>query len=337
MSASVRLDVHDGSHVAEARRQATRLAPRPEFGEIALGGLAIVATELATNLLKHAGGGELVMRVAQVGGVPVVELLALDRGPGIGNVGESLRDGFSTTGSLGTGLGAVRRLSATFNLYTAPGGGTAVLSRVAAGPLPRPPDGRRIELGAVCLPLRGEEGCGDAFAVQEDGAAVHIFLVDGLGHGMVAAQAAREAVRIFDARGTRGPGEVLQMAHDALKTTRGAAAGIAEIVLGRDAVRFAGVGNTVARLIGEDGIRNLVSLNGTLGADVRRIQESAYPWPGGLLVMHSDGLSARWALEDYPGLQKKDPALVAGVLYRDHARGRDDATVVVATERHGAP
>jgi hypothetical protein len=91
------------------------------------------------------------------------------------------------------------------------------------------------------------------------------------------------------------------------------------------------VGNIAARIYdGSLSRHNLVSLNGTAGHQCERIQEFNYPWPeDGLLILHSDGLSTSTGLETYPGLAARDPALIAGVLYRDFCRGRDDATVVV--------
>ena len=63
------------------------------------------------------------------------------------------------------------------------------------------------------------------------------------------------------------------------------------------------------------------------------IQVFTAPWPAGALVLlHSDGLASHWTLDRYPGLSARYPTLVAGVLYRDHRRGRDDTTVVVARE-----
>jgi hypothetical protein len=98
----------------------------------------------------------------------------------------------------------------------------------------------------------------------------------------------------------------------------------------RHELRFAGVGNISAMIVTGDGSRNLVSHNGTLGLQLRKAQEFVYPWTtGALLVVHSDGLASHWKLDQYPGLYRQDPAIVAGVLYRDHARRRDDVSVVV--------
>jgi serine/threonine protein phosphatase PrpC len=158
-----------------------------------------------------------------------------------------------------------------------------------------------------------------------------LLVADGLGHGPDAHAAAREAVRLFHGSRQSEPVAVLEALHAGLRATRGAAVGIAGIDLGRSTVRYAGVGNIAGSILSRGGTRSLVSHNGVAGHEARRIAEFSYPFPdGALLVLHSDGLSSRWSLDPYPGLAERHPALVAGVLYRDFKRGRDDVTVVVA-------
>ncbi|MGH7263328.1 MAG: hypothetical protein ACREMB_00540 [Candidatus Rokuibacteriota bacterium] len=79
--------------------------------------------------------------------------------------------------------------------------------------------------------------------------------------------------------------------------------------------------------------RHLVSYAGIAGHELRRVKELAYPWPEeALLVLHSDGLGTQWSLSAYPALARRHPTLIAGVLYRDHSRRRDDVSVLVAKE-----
>jgi hypothetical protein len=157
--------------------------------------------------------------------------------------------------------------------------------------------------------------------------------VDGLGHGLAAADASVAALRAFSAVAERGPGDILHEIHGALRGTRGAAVSIAEIDRRLGVVRFAGVGNVAASIVTAETVRHLVSHHGIAGHQLRRVQEFQYPWPAeALLVLHSDGLQSRWTLERYPALAQRHPAVVAGVLYRDFARGTDDTTVVVLGE-----
>src|SRR5215470_14829047 len=162
----VHLHIREASAVAEARREVTGLARNAGFDESEIGRVALVVTEAATNLVKHTPQGQLLARAFDRDGVAVIEVLALDQGPGIANVGESLRDGYSTSGGPGTGLGAIKRLSDAFDIYSAPGKGVALVAQLWSR---RPPGGDRpvaLEIGAVCLPKPDEAACGDAWAVE---------------------------------------------------------------------------------------------------------------------------------------------------------------------------
>jgi hypothetical protein len=259
------------------------------------------------------------------------EMLAIDRGPGIVDVRQACEDGYSTAGSLGHGLGAVARMSIAFDVYSGAGGGTVLFAAVGDRPAARRP----FQIGGLSAPKPGEDVCGDAWtaAVDIERDRCIVLVVDGLGHGLAAADASVAAVRRFSAEAERGPGDILRAIHDELRATRGAAVSIAEIDRRLGVVRFAGVGNVAASIVTPDVVRHLVSHHGTAGHHVRQVQEFQYPWPSdGLLVLHSDGLRSRWALERYPALARRHPSVVAGVLYRDFVRGSDDATVVVLGE-----
>jgi anti-sigma regulatory factor (Ser/Thr protein kinase) len=332
--------VAESSQVGEARRLIGTTARRLGFDETAAGKVAIVATEMAGNLVKHAGGGEIVVRPLQGTtreAVKGLEILALDRGPGIADVSKSLRDGYSTAGSPGTGLGAISRLSDRFDLYSAPDKGTALLSHLWAGgqgPGSARQEGGTPEHGAVCLPVAGETAPGDGWEIQRRPGGFRVLVADGLGHGPLAREPSQRAIGVLrETPFDHSPVRVLEACHDALRGTRGAAVAVADVDLAAGTVRFAGIGNVAASIHGMGPSLHLVSLNGIVGQGTARFREFSYPWTSGdLLVMASDGLSTRWRLESYPGLTARHPSLIAGVLYRDYGRPRDDATVVAARE-----
>lgn len=333
MSASQRLRIADPSEVGEARRVTANLCAALGFDTTHSGKAAIVVTELATNLSKHARGGELLLRSLDDRGVAGLEIVSVDRGPGLLNPGECLRDGYSTSGSPGTGLGAIRRLSSLFDIFTQPGKGTAVLSRVWNAPPRRMVPGL-FEAGAVCLPAPGETVAGDSWTLYQGPHRALLMIADGLGHGPAAAEASAAAVAAFARSASLSPSEVVVRLHAALQAGRGAAVAVAELNTDARIARYAGIGNIAGVIISPDWSRSLVSFNGTAGVSARKIQEFSYPWPEhALLVMHSDGLTSRWTLDDYPGLRAHHPALIAAVLARDHARGRDDLTVVALRQR----
>lgn len=325
------VSVTEASQVSFARRSGAEIAGALDLDETTAGKVALAVTEAGTNLLKHARGGEVVLRWRGDTTPAWVELLALDRGPGMANVARCLEDGFSTSSSPGTGLGALRRLASVFDVYSRPGLGTAVLARVHApagrGPAPAV---RAVDVEGITVAKPGEDVCGDAFAEEPRADGTTLIVVDGLGHGPSAADAARAAVVAFRA-GRGRPAQRVEAVHQALRATRGAAVAVADVDVAAGVVRFAGLGNIAGRIHTDGAAQHLVSQPGTAGHLARRIDEYTYPFAAGaVLVMHSDGLTEKYDLGRYPGLSQRHPALVAGVLLRDARRERDDAAVVVA-------
>ena len=326
-----RIAVTDASGPGEARRVGLDLARSLGFGETDVGRVGIVVTEAATNLVKHGGGGEILLRVLRNARSSGVSLLALDRGPGLSDLAGAMRDGFSSAGSPGTGLGAIKRLAAVFDAYSQPGHGTALLASVWPTSPPAAVSGLRI--GGVNVPYPGETVSGDVWAVSETPKRALLLLCDGLGHGAPAAAASAIATDVFRQHTAGSPGDVLEHIHAALRPTRGAAVAVTEIDAAKGIARFAGLGNVAGAILADGSTRSVVSHHGTAGHIARRIQEFTYPWPpGAVLVLHSDGVASQWTLDRYPGIVLREPTLVAGVLYRDFRRGRDDTTIVVVRE-----
>lgn len=321
--------VQDSSEVAHARQQAADLAKRHSFDEADTGRVALIATELATNLIKHGNGGEMLVGTFDDTDGRGIQLLALDRGRGMVDLAACLADGFSSTGTLGHGLGAVIRQSQVFDVASWPGLGTAVLSRVGAGARGRQ-DGASPRWGAVSIAKAGEEVCGDGWSVSPAAAGLTLLVADGLGHGPEAADAANEAVRLFHRFNGHQIGTLLDYIHGGLRATRGAAVSIARFDEAGGRLMYSGIGNVAGVLSTSSGLRRMVSMPGTAGYNVRKIQAFEYPMQPGLVILHSDGLQSSWTLERYTNLSSRHPALIAAVLYRDLSRGRDDATVLVA-------
>jgi anti-sigma regulatory factor (Ser/Thr protein kinase) len=324
MSRSV--PIQDPSQVGEARRVAAAIAARIGFNQTEVGGVSIAVTELATNLLKHGGGGEMILNSGQG-----LEILALDKGSGIRDLPESMRDGFSTAGTPGGGLGAVRRLSSALDIYNAPKLGAAI--RAGFGPAsshnPAP-----LSAGGLSIAVQGEQVCGDAWATHSAPYGMTILVADGLGHGPGAAEASGKAVEVFTRNPGLSPKDHIEAIHLGLRDTRGAAVAVARLDITRGQVVFAGLGNICGVIVSEDGCHHsMVSHNGTAGMHqvIRTLQEFTYPFPpGALAIFHSDGLATHWKLSSYPGLARRHPTLVSAVLYRDFTRVRDDVTVVTA-------
>jgi anti-sigma regulatory factor (Ser/Thr protein kinase) len=323
--------VDDPSRVAEIRRAATAIAREEGLHETLVGHVALVATEVCTNLLKHATNGEVFLSALSDRSEPGIEILAVDRGPGMTDVARCLADGYSSAKTSGTGLGAIARLSQEFDIYSEQGRGTVLVARIHG------PKVARTRIGAVLKPITGEEVCGDAWAFSKRQDGLNLIVADGLGHGPLAARASAEAIAAFRRSGEMAPTAVLQEVHRALRGTRGAAVAVASVDQAGSKVRYAGIGNIGGVLAGVGKPLLMISHNGTAGYHSPRLQEFSYPLPEeALIVLHSDGLHTSWNLDGYPGLRRCDPSLIAGVLYRDFTRhrdstsNRDDVCVVVA-------
>ncbi len=336
MRDSLRILVEEPSKTAAVRRAARRMATEIGLNESGAEEVAIVVSEACTNLLKHVGQGEILLHTTgeEHETLPRLELLALDRGTGMQDLEQCIKDGFSTTSTSGNGLGAIVRLSQESDFYSEPRKGTAILARWFSPPLEEivSPDDAFMRIGAVNIPRHGEDCCGDSWGALQSNRQLTILVADGLGHGPDANMASSAAVRVLRNYPELSPKVLLERVHRALRSTRGAAVAIASLDLEAGKLTFAGVGNISGQIYSAtQGRRHLVSINGTAGHEAQRLREFVYDWPSdGLLVLHSDGLNSSTGLEPYPGLALRDPGLIAGVLYRDCSRGNDDSTVVVA-------
>jgi anti-sigma regulatory factor (Ser/Thr protein kinase) len=323
--------VGEPSEIAAARRAASVLARRLGFNDTRAGQVAIVVTEAATNIVKHASHGEILIRPVRSGNVAGIEIMAIDGGPGMANLALNMRDGVSTAGSYGVGLGAMQRLADEFDVYTTPGKGTVLCMTLWADSSTG--HSSPWQVGVVCLPLPSEEVCGDAWAVSTSPTIATLLVADGLGHGPDAAAASESAAEVIAQHPDLSPTTALQQAHGLLRATRGAAVAIARLDSISGEMHFVGVGNIAACVFDGDDRRQMVSHNGIVGSNMRKVQEFVVPWmAASMIILHSDGLATRWDLEQYPGLAIRHPSLIAAVLYRDFARKRDDITVLVVRE-----
>ncbi|MER5377308.1 ATP-binding SpoIIE family protein phosphatase [Streptomyces sp. NPDC002553] len=331
--------VHDSTRVRDARVAAEEATALARLDESRAAAAALVATELATNLLKHGGGGQLLVEVVapptgRAGGV--VQIAAVDHGPGIADVGAASGDGFSTAGSLGAGLGTCRRVADDFDLHSLPGRGTVALARVGAS---RPKTYTRepvpARAGGVNVPFAGSAFSGDAWTFVRAEDRLTLMLADGLGHGPGAARASSAAVEELHRSAHLRPAEVLGRLDGALRGTRGAAVALAQLDLRAGRLRFAGIGNVGARLREGDNWRHLLSRPGIVGVHrPTSLPETEAAWGADrLLVLHSDGLPSRWTPPSDPRLPAMDPAVVAAVIVRDASSSarpvRDDTAVAV--------
>jgi anti-sigma regulatory factor (Ser/Thr protein kinase) len=321
------LRVEDPSAVAACRAAAAALAGRLRFPDARVAELTLAVTEAASNLHKHAREGSLLVRIGRDGGAPGIELVTIDAGPGFRDTDRAMRDGHSTSGTLGIGLGAIRRLADFCDLYSVPGHGTTLVARFL--PERHQPS---ITCAGLIRPISGETECGDNFGAVRTGDTLTGVLCDGLGHGPLAASAAATAVAaVIETVLQDGGGEpaaLIERAHQRMSHTRGGAMGVVRVT-GQTA-RFAGLGNITATLLVDGTRKNMLSVPGIAGHQARTIRQYEYDVrPGTSIVLHSDGLSARWEAAALPGLAARDPLVIAAAVLAEAGTHRDDAGVLV--------
>lgn len=327
--------INDESWIGEARRKAKRQAKRLGFDQVGIDKIAIMVNEIASNLLKHADEGELIIDSIKSPEKKGIEILAFDRGKGISDLDLAFQDGFSTSQSLGFGLGSLKRLSDFIDVYSLPEQGTILL--VQSWLSTKNKTNFKGQVGSICLPKADEKYNGDAWAYKQKNDLILTLLVDGLGHGPAASQAAQKAKEVFNKSTIKSPAALIEEIHNALKGTRGAAISITKIEPRNKQITYAGIGNLSALIISPDRHRSLVSHYGIVGYSIRKIQElNDYFERNDLLVLHSDGISNRWDLDSYPNLVEHHPKIIAGTLYRDFHHDQDDSTIIIFKNNRGA-
>ncbi|MFC4949148.1 SpoIIE family protein phosphatase [Pseudonocardia sp. GCM10023141] len=335
------LVVQDASAIGGARRSAEHLAEQLGLPASRVAEVGLAVTEIATNLHRHAHSGAILLRALRDHRRSAVEVVAMDSGPGITDIEAALRDGASTGGTLGIGLGAISRLANQLDISSHPDRGTVLVARFEAAKRGRSrhPVEDAGDIAGITRALGGEDICGDAYGVRREAGRVYLMLCDGSGHGPLAAMAAREAVRAFETteQAFLSPESAVRRIHSALTGTRGGAVAVAELDARTGSVHFVGVGNISGAVIHPDGKRSMTSIGGVAGYRRPTFRTFDYPLPAGaMVVLHSDGVRADWLIDDVRSLLERPPLLLAATLLRDSGVRQDDASVLVGVA-HGAP
>jgi anti-sigma regulatory factor (Ser/Thr protein kinase)/serine/threonine protein phosphatase PrpC len=302
--------------------------------------VAIAASELAANLVKHAGGGSLTLMPLVQRGRAGIQIESVDSGGGIADVSQAMVDGFSTAGSLGYGLGTVNRLMDELEVTSHQGsaGGTRIVCRrwfrehaLSARPCP-------LSFGAATRPRPHMTENGDAFVLKRWGESGLVAVIDGLGHGQFARRAAQVARQYVEAHYDQPLEAIFRGVERACRATRGVVMALARFDWGRPLLTFASLGNVEVRVFDNSNPMNFILRRGIIGANAPLPVVTEHPWdPRSVLVLHSDGVRAHWRWEDFPDLAAASATVAALHLLRALAKDDDDATVVVVKGQDDSP
>lgn len=327
---SYRID--DRSLVAFIKREIHNLALQCGFSAHRAGETDIIISELSSNLIKFAGGGELLYRAVEHRGKFRIELYVLDAGIGIDNIAKIMHDGYSSSNTLGQGLGAIRRLSNTFQMYSMRGWGTVQYVEICDSVSIKSAEPQLLPHAVIATNCPGEKVCGDGYHVKYLSDGLQVFLGDGLGHGPNALEAVQSAINIFKGSIEKDPVVVIRQIHEGVKKTRGLVATIVSVNYASGNWTICGVGNISTRIYMGINNKTYTPYNGIIGHNIpRTLNNTIVPYCiHQILIMHSDGLRTRWNLNELTSIIKQDSGLIAAALYKDNLRGNDDATIIVA-------
>jgi len=324
--------IPDRSFASIVKKEIRRQAEHIELSQKKIAETDIIVSELISNLNKHATGGELLIKtIEDLHGRNGLELISVDRGPGIKDLQEMLKDGSSTTTTLGQGLGAIKRLSDEFDIYSLRGWGTIVLSRIFVSKISIKPKNQKFTFHTIMLPKKGQMVCGDGYRLYHNNFDYKLIALDGLGHGPEAHKASVAAIKEFLSTGQISPAETIKILHRKINKTRGAVGMVIHLNSISDLAYYAGLGNISARILGMDKAKSLISYNGIIGHSIPNTlhtNQAGFPQHE-VMIIYSDGLKSRWELNHLPNILNHDGSIIAAAVYKDFSRNTDDTLVIV--------
>jgi anti-sigma regulatory factor (Ser/Thr protein kinase)/serine/threonine protein phosphatase PrpC len=309
------------------------------FSEVGREEIALVVSELGSNLVEHAGGGTLMLRPIGDEERDGLEIESVDNGPGIRDVERAITDGYTTGDSLGYGLGTVNRLTDEFEIDSRgeAGGGTHIVCQrwlrrrpIQASQL------CPLDFGAATRAHPGLRVNGDAFVIRRWDETALVAVIDGLGHGQYAHRASSKARDYVERHADQELTRMFRGVGRACRATRGVVMAVARFNWGGETLTFGTVGDVAARVFGSREPIHFRIRRGILGGQAPNPVVTHHPWdPANILVLHSDGLTSRWRWTDFPSLSGESATVGARKLLHTLAKDNDDATVVVVKGAEG--
>ena len=330
-SAHVVFNAWDRSYFSILKKEIHNLAFSAGFNEQKIAQIDIVVAEITSNLVKHAGGGELLVRIVAET-IPYIELISIDSGIGMTDPRKMIDDGMSTANTLGNGLGAIRRLSDVFDIYSLKDWGTILLARLYKDTPDQSVKKPSAEVKTIIVAKTGETLSGDAAYFDINARRAKIFLGDGLGHGPEANKAVQKAIEAIKVFPGEAPIDILRFLHTEVKKTRGLVGTVVVYSFDEKKWRICGIGNIATRIQEANTSKTYMSYNGVIGMNIPNTlnEQEVAREHGQILIMCSDGIKSRWDIQKFTGILKCDLSILAAAIYKDFARHTDDISIVVS-------
>jgi anti-sigma regulatory factor (Ser/Thr protein kinase) len=320
----------DRSYFSLIKKDIHKIAEDAGFISARLNEINIILAELTSNLQKYStGGAEILTTISGTDENSFLEIICMDNGPGIANLSKVLEDGYSSSSTIGHGLGSIKRLSDEFDIFSLQGWGTILLVRVYKTKN-RIAQKSKIKFGALVVPKQGEKVSGDGSYIIYNKKGFKVLVADGLGHGPDAAFAVQHAIHAFRICTESSAVENIRFINSSIKKTRGVVANVFIYDAMKKKWNICGVGNISTKLIGGILQKNYIPYNGIIGHNIPNslndviLDKDDYSQ----FIACSDGIRSRWDVVKFPTILKKDPVIIAAAIYKEYARQNDDMSVI---------
>lgn len=323
--------ISNPAEVIAIRRIAREMAGEIGFDEATREEIGLVVSELASNITKYAPRG--IITLSQICDLHREGILieAEDEGEGF-NIHAAMQDGVSTSGTLGVGLGAVNRLMDEFDiLQREDRTGTRILCKRFLHDNSNHGHHCPFDFGVVSRPKPGETANGDSFVIKHIRNATLVGVIDGVGHGVLANQAANAARQYIERHADLSLLEIFKGVDRACASTRGVVMALTVFDWSQKCFRFASVGNIeVSVMHGHYEKPKFIVRRGIVGKHAPQPVITENEWhPGNILILHSDGLSTHWSWQDFSLYSEHPAQVLAENIYNANQKDHDDATIVI--------
>lgn len=335
--------INDSWDIGHTRRYIVEESRKLGFNSIELGEISIVINELCTNFIKHkAVDGTLIFNILNESDRVGIEITARDKGPGIEDIDNSIKDGISSKGTMGGGIGALKRLMDSFEIYSNCVSGKSIHSQLesigtliilkkwASNKFKHDTDDVKVSL--LSTPCAGAEANGDYYYIKKFKDRCIFAVIDGIGHGEEASSASKLASKIIADNTHKSIEHILMAVNKGLINTRGVVAGIVVIDTLKKEFEYAAVGNIDFRYILNGTTERFVYSNGFLGRYSHckiKVHRKIYE-KNSVITMCTDGISNKWDYSSYLNIDLNNPALLCNLILKDFGKSIDDATILVS-------
>lgn len=341
----IRTKIMERHQIFSVKRDIAKFAKDIGFSDKEVDEISIAVIELGENLIAHDTiEGEIIYSSFEEGKKKGIEIISIDKGPGIASIEAVMEDGYSSKKSLGIGLGAVKRMmsllsieSTVQNLQTPINfrenlPGTKIIARKIIEPKEKEICrlSKKTTFSVFTRSKLGEIYNGDNYILKNFENRTLFGVIDGLGHGEGASTASNMARVSILEHFSEELDVIVELLHNKLRKTRGVALSLGLIDHELNIIKYVGIGNVLTRVFNTSAPIRPINYNGTLGVSLRKFKIYDYPWDqNNIIIMSSDGISSKYDLNDFLDVLYKHPMVIGQKIFKKFGKYYDDATILI--------